>query len=129
MAVDRTSGETHGLGVDLGRELAKRLGVRFRAESRFQRIAEVIEAMKTADVDLTVSNATPARAAHVAFSQTLISIELGYLVPAASPIAAIPDLDRAGLRIGVTKGSTSQTTLPNSAACAGRAGRERQSRR
>lgn len=111
MAVDLTSGEARGLGVDLGRELAKRLGVRFE-QVRFQRIAEVIEAMKTADVDLTVSNATPARAAHVAFSQTLISIELGYLVPAASPIAAIPDLDRAGLRIGVTKGSTSQTTLP-----------------
>jgi polar amino acid transport system substrate-binding protein len=111
MAVDRTSGELHGLGIDLGRKLARRLGVRFE-QVGFQRIAEVIEAMKTADVDLTVSNATPARAVHVAFSQTLISIELGYLVPAASPIATISDLDRPGLRVGVTWGSTSQTTLP-----------------
>jgi polar amino acid transport system substrate-binding protein len=68
--------------------------------------------MKTGDVDFTVSNATPARAVDVAFSQTLISLELGYLVPAVSPIAAISDLDKPGLRVGVTQGSTSQGTIP-----------------
>ena len=51
--------------------------------------------MKTGDVDFTVSNATPARAVDVAFSQTLISLELGYLVPAASPIATISDVGQA----------------------------------
>ena len=54
---------------------------------QFQRIAEVLEAMKAGSVDMTVSNATPARAQDVAFSQTLLSIELGVLVPAASTIA------------------------------------------
>jgi polar amino acid transport system substrate-binding protein len=111
MALDRATGEMHGLGVDLGKELAKRLGVPFE-QVNFQRIAEVIEAMKAADVDFTISNATPARAAHVDFSQTLISLELGYLVPAASPIAAISDVGKPGLRIGVTKGSTSQGAIP-----------------
>jgi len=111
MAPDPATGEMHGLGVDLGKELAKRLGVPFEPID-FQRIAEVIEAMKAGDVDFTISNATPARAAHVAFSQTLISLELGYLVPAASPIATISDVSQRGLRIGVTKGSTSQGTIP-----------------
>ena len=111
MAKDRTTGEIHGLGVDLGRALAKRLDVAFEPV-HFQRIAEVIEAMKAGDVDFTISNATPARAAHVAFSQTLISLELGYLVPAASPIATISDAGKSGLRIGVTQGSTSQGTIP-----------------
>jgi polar amino acid transport system substrate-binding protein len=111
-ARDSTTGEMHGLSVDLGKELARRLGVAFEPV-HFQRIAEVIEAMKAGDVDFTISNATPARAAYVAFSQTLLSVELGYLVPAASPIARIPDLDRPGLRVGVTQGSTSQGTLPN----------------
>jgi polar amino acid transport system substrate-binding protein len=101
----------HGLCMDLGKELANRLGVPFE-QVNYQRIAEVIEAMKTGDVDFTVSNATPARAAHVAFSQTLISLELGYLVPAASPIATISDVDKPGLRVGVTQGSTSQGTIP-----------------
>jgi polar amino acid transport system substrate-binding protein len=112
MALDRASGEMRGLGIDLGQALAQRLGVPFEP-LEFQRIAEVIEAMKAGEVDFTISNATPARAAHVAFSQTLITLELGYLVPAASPIAAISDLAKPGLRVGVTRGSTSQGTIPN----------------
>ncbi len=42
----------------------------------------------------------------------MISVELGYLVPANSPISRADDLDRPGVRIGVTKGSTSERTLP-----------------
>jgi polar amino acid transport system substrate-binding protein len=68
---------------------------------------------ESGDVDFTVSNATPARAADVTFSQTLLSLELGYLVPAASPIATISDVNRPGIRVGVTQGSTSQGTIPN----------------
>ena len=112
MARDGKTGEIHGLGVDLGTEFAKRLGVRFEPVE-FQRIAEVIAAMKAGEVDFTISNATPARALDVAFSQTLLSIELGYLISAVSPIAAMADIDQPGVRIGVTKGSTSQGTLPN----------------
>lgn len=111
MARNLTTGEIHGLSIDLGRELAKRLGVPFE-QVDYQRIAEVLGGMKAGDVDFTVSNATPARAVDVNFSQTLISLELGYLVPATSPIATISDVDRPGLRIGVVKGSTSQGTIP-----------------
>jgi polar amino acid transport system substrate-binding protein len=111
MVRDSKTGEMHGLCIDLGRELAKRLDVPFE-QVNYQRIAEVIEAMRAGDVDFTVSNATPARAAHVMFSQTLISLELGYLVPAASPIATISDVNLPGLRVGVTQGSTSQGTIP-----------------
>jgi polar amino acid transport system substrate-binding protein len=111
MVRDGKTGDMHGLCIDLGKELARRLDVAFE-QVGFQRIAEVIEAMKVGDVDFTVSNATPARAAHVLFSQTLISLELGYLVPAASPIATMADVGRPGLRVGVTQGSTSQGTIP-----------------
>jgi polar amino acid transport system substrate-binding protein len=112
MATDSKTGEIHGLCVDLGRELARRLGVAFEPVD-FQRIAEVIEAMKAGDVDFTISNATAARAIDVAFSQTLLSVELGYLIPAISRVATIADIDKPGVRIGVIKGSTSQRTLPN----------------
>ena len=105
------TGEVHGLCIDLGRELAKRLDVPFELVGH-QRIAEVLAAMQAGDVDFTVSNATPARAEIVAFSQTLISLELGYIVPAASAIVGLADVDRPGLRVGVTQGSTSQGTLP-----------------
>jgi polar amino acid transport system substrate-binding protein len=112
MTRDIRTGEIHGLCVDLGKELARRLGVAFEPVD-FQRIAEVIEAMKAGDVDFTISNATPARAADVAFSQTLLSVELGYLISAISGIATIADIDKSGVRVGVTAGSTSQRTLPS----------------
>ena len=106
-----STGETHGLSLDLGKELARRLDVPFE-QVNYQRIADVLEGMKAGDVDFTVSNATPARALDVAFSQTLISLELGYLVPATSPIATASNLDKSGMRIGGTQGSTSERTLP-----------------
>ena len=61
---------------------------------------------------LTLSNATPARADDVDVSQTLISLELGYLVAARSALVSADALDRPGMQIGVTKGSTSERTLP-----------------
>jgi len=111
MVRDSKTGETHGLSFDLGRELAKRLDVTFE-QVNYQRISDVLEGMKSGGVDFTISNSTPARAAIVAFSQTLLTIELGYLVPAASPIAAIADVEKPGIRVGVTQGSTSQGTIP-----------------
>jgi polar amino acid transport system substrate-binding protein len=111
MVVDPTTKQTHGLAYDLGRELAKRLNVPWEYVT-FQRVAEIVNAIKNGEVDFTVTNATPARANDVAFTPTLISIELGYLLPANSSISRAEDIDRPGIRIGVTKGSTSERTLP-----------------
>src|SRR5579872_1350603 len=109
--VDPKTGESHGLSLELGKELAKRLDVPFE-QVDYKRISEIIEGMKAGDVDFTISNSTPARAEFVTFSQTLLTIELGYLVAANSPITAIADVQKSGLRIGVTKNSTSQGTIP-----------------
>jgi polar amino acid transport system substrate-binding protein len=76
----------------------------------YQRIADVLEGMRAGAVDFTVSNATSARAQDVDFSPTLVSLELGYLVPSASTIATAAEVDRSGVRVGVTKGSTSERT-------------------
>jgi polar amino acid transport system substrate-binding protein len=111
MVRDSKTNEVHGLSFDLGKELAKRLNVPFE-QVNYQRISDVLEGMKAGDVDFTVSNSTPARAASVAFSQHLLTIELGYLVTAASPITAVADIQKPGLRIGVTQGSTSQGAIP-----------------
>jgi polar amino acid transport system substrate-binding protein len=108
---DGKGGEFHGLSFDLGQELAKRLNVPFE-QVNYQRISEVLDGVVKGEVDFTVSNSTPARAASVTFSQTLLTIELGYLVTATSPITAIADIQKPGLRIGVTQNSTSQGTIP-----------------
>jgi len=111
MVVDPASNQSHGLTYDLGQEFAKRLKVPAEYVT-FQRVADVISAMKNGEIDFTVTNATPARANDVGFSPTLISVELGYLVPANSSITRADEIDRPGVRIGVTKGSTSERTLP-----------------
>jgi polar amino acid transport system substrate-binding protein len=110
MIADPKSGQIHGLTYDLGREFAKRLGVPVEYAT-FPRIADVIVAIKNGQVDFTLTNASPARAQDVDFSQTLISVELGYLVPPNSTLAGEDQLDRPGVRIGVTKGGTSEHTL------------------
>jgi polar amino acid transport system substrate-binding protein len=109
--VSDAAGKPHGLSYDLGGELAKRLGVGIDY-IRFQRVADIVTAIHDGQVDFTVTNATPARANEVSFSQPVLAIELGYLVPANSPIGKVEDIDRAGVKIGVTKGSTSERTLP-----------------
>jgi polar amino acid transport system substrate-binding protein len=105
------AGTQHGVSHDLGGELAKRLGVGVDYV-RFERVADIVTAIHDGKVDFTVTNATPARANEVSFSEPVLEIELGYLVPANSPIGKAEDINRPGVRIGVTKGSTSERTLP-----------------
>jgi polar amino acid transport system substrate-binding protein len=112
MLRDAASGETRGVSVDLGRELAMRLAVPYEP-IEYQRIAQVLEGMTTRQVDFTVTNATPARAKQVDFTQPVLALELGFLVAAGSSLSAVGDLKRAGIRVGVTSGSTSETSLPN----------------
>jgi len=109
--VTDAAGKPHGLAYDLGAALAKRLGVTVDY-IRFQRVADIVTAIHDGQVDFTVTNATPARANEVSFSQPVLAIELGFLVPANSPISKVEDIDRPGVKIGVTKGSTSERTLP-----------------
>lgn len=111
MLRDRVSGEVRGVSVDLGKELAKRLGVPYE-QVEYRRIAEVIEGLKAGAADFSITNATPLRAKDVDFTQPLLSIELGYLVPPASPLLTVNEVDGPGIRVGVTQGSTSQSTLP-----------------
>ena len=106
----QTSGDEKGLTVDLGREFGRRLEVPVELVE-FRQIADVLEALKRGEVDFTVTNATPARANDMDFSGPILGVELGYLVPPRSAISAVADVDRPGVRVGVTAGSSSQSTL------------------
>jgi polar amino acid transport system substrate-binding protein len=110
MIRDRASGETRGLAFDLGQEFARRLNAPFEPVE-FPQIANVLEALKQGQVDFTVTNASPARARDVDFTSPILGVELGYLVPAGSPIATQADVDRPGVRVGVTAGGSSHSTL------------------
>jgi len=107
---DPASGDAKGVGFDLGRELARRAGVPFEAVV-FPNNAAVQAAAKAATVDMVFTNATPARRNDLDFSPTVLEVELGYLVSARSSIGAVDQIDRAGVRVGVSEGSTSEGAL------------------
>ncbi len=107
---DPASGNAKGVGFDLGRALAQRAGVPFEPVV-FTKNAEVFAAAKAGAVDMVFTNATPVRRNDLDFSPTVLQVELGYLVPGGSAIRALEQVDRAGVRIGVSEGSTSEATL------------------
>src|SRR3984885_14356280 len=107
---DPQTRQNHGVTYDLGKEFAARLNVPVEYIS-FPRVADVIDAIKDGKVDFTVTNATPVRAKDINFSQVLLIVELGYLVPENSPITRPEQIDGPGIRIGVSKGGTSARVL------------------
>jgi polar amino acid transport system substrate-binding protein len=107
---DPETKQNHGVTYDLGKDFAARLNVPVEYIT-FPRVADVIDAIKDGKVDFTVTNATPVRAKDINFSQILLMVELGYLVPANSPITRPDQIDGSGIRIGVSKGGTSERVL------------------
>ena len=107
---DTATGESRGVSHDLGRELARRLGTPFEPVV-FPNNARLLDAAKAGEVDIVFTNATPARAAFLDFTPTVLEVEQGYLVPAGSRTASAAEVDRAGVRVGVSEGSTSQGVL------------------
>jgi len=107
---DPVSGEMNGIAVELGKALAMRLDVPYELVE-FRRPAEIYAALKAGQIDMTIANATPVRADEFAWSPPLLLIELGFLAPAGSPVAASADVDRPGMRVGVTQGGTMSSAL------------------
>lgn len=103
-------GGPRGVGYDLGKEFARRLGVPYEPVV-FSKNAEVLEAVKTAQVDVAFTNASAERAKDMDFATPYLEIELGYLVPQKSAILTPADIDKPGVRIGVTRGSSSDGVL------------------
>ena len=112
------SGKRNGIALELGQALAERLHVPATVVE-FRLVAEVLEAMKAGNVDMTFTNATAARAKDVDFSPPLVALELGYLVPRGSRINDLAAVDAPGVRIGVSQGSSSQSVLPSRLKAAG----------
>jgi len=104
------TGERLGVTLELGQRLAQQLGVPVQV-IEFPRVAEVIEALKREQVDMTFTNASPARARDVRFTRPLVQLELGLLLPPQSIVTRFAQIDQAGLRVGVSQGSSSQAAL------------------
>ena len=104
------SGESFGIAFELGKTLGQQLGVPVQIVE-FPRVAEVIAAIKDEKVDMTFTNATAARAKEIDFTSPMVQLELGVLVPSSSSIRSFADVDKQGIRLGVSQGSSSQSVL------------------
>lgn len=103
-------GEPRGVGYEVGREMARRLGVPFEP-AIFPSNAKLYEAFRAGSIDVLLTNATAERKRFIDFSGPVLFIEKSYLVAASSKIADAAALDREGVRIGVSQGSTTSTEL------------------
>ncbi len=98
------NGEALGITVELARELAKRLGVPVELVI-FDAAGKAFEALRSGQTDIGFLAIEPVRAADVDFSGPYVIIEGVYMVPKDSPLKTVGDVDRAGVRIAVNKGS------------------------
>ena len=101
---DEKTGEPKGITVDLAHELGRRLGVPVELV-RFDAAGKTFEGLKAGALDVVFLAIEPVRAAEVAFTAPYVIIEGVYLVPTDSALKTVGDVDRAGVRVGVNKGS------------------------
>jgi polar amino acid transport system substrate-binding protein len=113
MVREPASGELRGVAYELGTALAARLDVPHQLVEA-STFAEVANAIASGRADVGMFNASSPRAADVWVAPTLISQEASYLVPAASSIRTLADVDRPGVRVGVQQNSSSQAQLSRS---------------
>ena len=111
MVRDPASGQPKGISIGLGQALASRLNVPFQMVE-FAKLTDVGDAVRESRVDVMVTNATATRAQSMDFSDPIVEIEQGYLVMGDSTLASAGEVDRAGVRVLVVQGSTSQASLP-----------------
>ncbi|MBS0533554.1 MAG: transporter substrate-binding domain-containing protein [Proteobacteria bacterium] len=106
----KTPEENRGVGYDLGKALAAALGVKFEPVI-YPANAPLLKAVHAGEVDIVFTNATKARARTMDFSQPFMGVEKSFLVPAGSKLKTQDDATQKGLRIGVSKGSSTAREL------------------
>jgi polar amino acid transport system substrate-binding protein len=101
---DPATGEAAGVAVDMGKELARRLGVPVKI-LQYESPGKVADDASRGVWDVGFIGAEPQRANEIDFSAAYVEIEATYLVPPGSPIDSIADVDRPGARIAISERS------------------------
>lgn len=104
--------EPEGVAPDMAREIAKKLGVPVHYVS-FKSPGELGDQVGQNVWDIGLIGAEPQRAEKITFSAAYVEIEATYMVPPGSPIKAIAEVDRKGVRIAVSARSAYGLWLEN----------------
>ena len=95
------SGDPVGIAADMAAAIAERLGVPV-SYVPYKSPGELADAAGSNIWDVGLIGAEPARAEKIAFTAAYVEIEATYLVLAGSPLNSIAEVDRPGIRIGVS---------------------------
>lgn len=93
-----------GVSVDLARALAGRLGVEVELTA-FDTAGSSVDAVTREEADVGFFAIDPLRGEGIAFTAPYVLIEGAYMVRDDSPIVSNGQVDRAGVRVAVGKGS------------------------
>ncbi len=99
-AAKDANGDFAGVAPDIGRELARRLGVPV-AFVPYDQPGDLAAAVTDGVWDIGLIGADPLRAAEITFTAAYVEIEATYLVLADSPIQSLAEVDRPGVRIAL----------------------------
>ena len=99
-----------GVSVAVARALAAHLGVSVELKP-YDNPASYNESLTTDDWDIGLAARDPSRAEHLAFSETFMEVDNGYVArPGATPTTA-EEVDRPGVKIAVAQGSAPHAVL------------------
>ena len=104
LANQNADGQPYGISIDIAIELARRLNVPLTLLVG-QTAAQSVEAVTQETADFGFFAIDPVRGKGIAFTAPYVLIEGSYLVPNDSPFTANDQVDQAGIRIAVGKGS------------------------
>jgi len=110
---DPDSGDLLGVAVDLAQELGTRTGLPIDLVG-YDSAGKMVEALQAGGWDIAFLAIDPGRAEQISFTAPYLEIEGTYLVPARSPLRMIPDIDRKGVRVGISSGSAYDLFLSRS---------------
>ena len=98
------AGQPAGVSIDLARGFAERLGVALELVV-FDTAGKSVDAVTAEQADIGFFAIDPVRGAGIAFTAAYVLIEGSYLVRSDSPLQDKDEVDRAGHRVAVGKGS------------------------
>jgi polar amino acid transport system substrate-binding protein len=104
------TGELGGLTADVGRELARLLGVPYEPVE-FATPGKFIEVAGGDVWDIAVLSPDPARAKVADWSAPVFELDFTYLVPPNSKLMTSAEVDRAGIRVGAVKGDAQELAV------------------
>ncbi|HZQ02332.1 MAG TPA: transporter substrate-binding domain-containing protein [Reyranella sp.] len=106
------NGDPQGVAPDMAAAIAQKLGVPLKLVP-FKTPGELGDQAGKNIWDIGLIGAEPQRAQTIAFTAAYVEIEATYMVPPGSPIKAIGDVDKKGVRIAVSARSAYGLWLEN----------------